>query len=123
MAKHNFEFEAPDVVSEILFKDLLGHGYSTHILCAEDAFIRSNVWVGLWYLRAVSPDGTIERVMQTTRKKKTDIGFTLRGFKSLNGLNSYIYGLGYEFISVPYFAGGIRRLGPVPSTDRDSEDT
>jgi len=122
MARHDFELEAYDVVGEVLFKELLRQGYSTHILCAEDAFMRTNVWVGLWYLRAVSPDETIERVMQTARKKKSDVGFTLRGFKSLNGLNSYIHGLGYHFIAVPYFAGGIRQLGPLPSPESVSQD-
>ena len=123
MARNIFEIEAPDVVSETLFKSLLQQGYSTDILCVEDSFIRNQVWSGLWYVRVVSPDGKIERVLSTTRVKDKTAGFSIRSFKSANGLTSFIHGIGYQHIAIPFYAGAWRRLGTLVTTDEMGAET
>ncbi|MEO1556278.1 MAG: hypothetical protein AAFS01_07580, partial [Pseudomonadota bacterium] len=60
--------EAPNVVTEAGFKDLIESGYHVEVVCMEDAYRKNSVWHGLWVLRAVSDEG-IEKQLVTARAR------------------------------------------------------
>ena len=53
--------EAPNVVTEAGFKDLIESGYHVEVVCMEDAYRKNSVWHGLWVLRAVSEEDLSDR--------------------------------------------------------------
>ncbi|WP_299592938.1 hypothetical protein [uncultured Tateyamaria sp.] len=80
MTQHVLD-QGPNVVSEDGFKQLLDEGYFAEVVCMQSAAKQYNTFSGNWIIRAVSPDGQIEKVLVTSRRD-----FKVREFKTTNGL-------------------------------------
>ncbi len=102
------EKEAPNVVTEIQFKTLMHSGYHAEVVCKSHAHREKSVWYGEWFIRAVSRDHSVERLLVPARSRSYDgeDSIRLREFKTANGLISFLEGLGFEEVSIPLKKGG-----------------
>ena len=107
--------EAPNVVTEEGFRDLLQRGYHVEVVALEDAHKRHNVWYGLWTVRAVSPDSRDERLLVISRAS-----LKTRVFKTANGLISFLYELGCPSANVLRYEGA--RASHYPQGCRPRSD-
>ena len=108
--------EAPNVVTETQFKVLLQQGYQAEVVCKTPAFRKNAVWYGEWFIRAVTEDRSIEKLLVPGRrwnKHKEEI--PLRLFKTANGLISFLEGFGFDPIHIPMRKGG-RALHILPNS-------
>ena len=96
--------EAPNVVTEAGFKDLIESGYHVEVVCMEDAYRKNSVWHGLWVLRAVSDEG-IEKQLVTARARTSGDAIQIRKFKTVTGLVSFLIDLGFSVVAFPVYQG------------------
>lgn len=95
---------APNVVTEPRFRELLSQGHDTEILCLEDCNKRSGHWYGEWIMRAISRDGTSEKLLvKVPRHAHLDV--EARTFKTVNGLVSFMLELGFATANIPVRKG------------------
>ncbi|CUH58753.1 MULTISPECIES: hypothetical protein [Rhodobacterales] len=98
----NWEIEAPNVVTEARFRELVEDGYSAEILCQESAHKKGPSYYGVWIMRAVSDDG-MEKLLVTARNTTSDI--KIREFKTITGVVSFLVGIGFSHADVPLEEG------------------
>lgn len=110
--------EAPNVVTETQLKSLLQRGYHAEVVCRAAAYRQSAVWYGEWFIRAVSNDRSVEKLLvPVPRRKKADEAIGLRLFKTANGLISFLESLGFVQVNIPLQEGG-RTLHELPEDAR-----
>lgn len=100
----NWEVEAPNVVTEARFRDLVESGYSAEILCQETAHKKGPSYYGVWIIRAVS-DGGVEKLLVTARTRTTLNDIKIREFKTITGVVSFLVGIGFSHADVPLEEG------------------
>ena len=100
----DFEKEAPNVVTEAGFRELIESGYHVEVVCKEDAYRKNSVWHGLWILRAVNDDG-VEKQLVTARARRGGDYIQIRKFKTVTGLVSFLIDLGFSVIAFPVYEG------------------
>lgn len=96
--------EAPNVVTEAGFKELIESGYHVEVVCKGDAVRKNSVWHGLWVLRAVSDEG-VEKQLVTARARSEGDHIQIRTFKTVTGLVSFLIDLGFSVIAFPVHEG------------------
>lgn len=103
----NLEKEAPNVVTEPLFRKLLAMGHQARVLCEGDAHLKSAVWYGVWTVRVVCADGTFEKILVShPRRAGDDEEIKIKIFRTINGLASFMHRMGFADFNVPFFEGG-----------------
>jgi hypothetical protein len=112
----NWEIEAPNVVTEARFRELVEDGYHAEILCQESVHKKGPSYYGVWIMRAVSDDG-MGKLLVTARNTTSDI--KIREFKTITGVISFFIGIGFPHADVPLFEGQ-RTAHKLPSTDKGS---
>ena len=100
----NWEVEAPNVVTEARFRELVESGYSAEILCQESAHKKGPSYYGVWIMRAVSDDG-VEKLLVTARTRTTYNDIKIREFKTITGVVSFFIGIGFSHTDVPLEEG------------------
>ena len=99
--------EAPNVVTEPRFRQLLAKGYQAEVVCREDAYRKASVWYGEWIVRVVDQDRSFEKLLVTTPRYAGEAEeVKVRVFKTINGLTSFMHGNGFTHIDVPFQQGG-----------------
>lgn len=102
---------APILVTETGLKTALKEGFLIEVVCREEPERRLNAWYGNWIVRAVSQDGSVEKLLVTSRDGQKDTA-EHRQFKTAVGLISFIMGLGLKGVHIPFEPGG-RTLQPA----------
>ena len=100
----NWEVEAPNVVTEARFRELVDNGYSAEILCQDSAHKKGPSYYGVWIMRAVSDDG-VEKLLVTARTRTTHNDIKIREFKTITGVVSFLVGIGFSHADVPLDEG------------------
>ncbi|MFV1630804.1 hypothetical protein [Phaeobacter sp. JH20_18] len=99
--------EAPNVVTETLFKSLLLSGYQAEVVCKSAARKKAAMWYGEWVIRVVNQDRSYEKMLVSARSRaRQDEEIVLRTFKTINGLVSFLNPMGFTHINVPMDEGG-----------------
>ena len=98
----NLMQDAPNVVSEDGLRALLAEGHSADVLCRVTPTRTSAQWSGVWTVHCLSPDGEKRRLLVTSRNN-----MVAREFKTINGLVSFLAGLGVSIVSIPMFEGKV----------------
>ena len=96
----NWDIEAPNVVTEARFRDLVESGYSAEILCQEAAHKKGPSYYGLWIMRVVSDDGA-GKLLVTARTRTTFNDIKIREFKTITGVLSFLQGIGFSHADIP----------------------
>ena len=112
----NWEVEAPNVVTEARFRELVDSGHSAEILCQESAHKKGPSYYGVWILRAVSDDG-VEKLLVTARTRTTHNDIKIREFKTITGVVSFFIGIGFAHADVP-LKEGQRTVHKLTSVDK-----
>ena len=103
----DLEKEAPNVVTEPEFRQLLRMGCQARVLCEGDAYYKSAVWYGEWTVRVVSGDGTINKILVAyPRSSGEEQQIKIKTFKTVNGFASFMHRMGFADFTVPFFKGG-----------------
>jgi len=113
----NWDIEAPNVVTEARFRELVESGYSAEILCQESAHKKGPSYYGVWIMRAVSDDG-VEKLLVTARTRTTYNDIKIREFKTITGVVSFLIGIGFSHADVP-LEEGQRTTHKLAKTDKD----
>lgn len=100
----NWDIEAPNVVTEARFRDLVESGYSAEILCREAAHKKGPSYYGLWIMRVVSDEG-VEKLLVTARARSSFSDIKVREFKTITGVVSFLIGIGFSHADVPLEVG------------------
>lgn len=110
--------EAPNVVTETQLKSLLRRGYHAEVVCRAAAYRHNAVWYGEWFIRAVNPENSVEKLLVPGRRRKGEEEITLRIFKTANGLISFLEGIGFASAHIPMQEGGrtVHVLAEGPSS-------
>lgn len=98
----NLMQDAPNVVSEDGLRALLAEGHSADVLCRVTPTRTSAQWSGVWTVHCLSPDGEMHRLLVTARNN-----MAAREFKTINGLSSFLAGLGVSIVSIPMLEGKV----------------
>ncbi|CUH52672.1 hypothetical protein [Shimia marina] len=98
----NLMQDAPNVVSEDGLRMLLAEGHSADVVCRATPTKTSAQWSGVWTVHCVSPDGEIRRLLVTSRNN-----MVAREFKTINGLVSFLAGVGLTTASIPMLEGKV----------------
>lgn len=107
--------EAPNVVTEPRFRQLLAKGYQAEVVCQAEAYCKAAVWYGEWIIRVVNRDRTIEKLLvNIPRRAKGNPVVTVKVFKTINGLSSFMHRAGFTHVHVPFQRGG-RSSQAIPS--------
>lgn len=96
--------EAPNVVTEPRFRDLVASGYRVEVVCKSDAFRKGPNWHGVWILRAVSDDG-VEKLLVTARTRTSRNDIKIREIKTVTGVISLLQAIGFSHADVPLEEG------------------
>ena len=112
----SWDIEAPNVVTEARFRELVESGYSAEILCQESAHKKGPTYYGVWIMRAVSDDG-VEKMLVTARTRTSFNDIKIREFKTISGVMSFFILLGFAEVSVPLVAGTSSKQKLPTSTD------
>lgn len=94
--------DAPNVVSEDGLRALLAEGHSADVVCRITPTRTSAQWSGVWTVHCVSPDGEMRRLLVTSRNN-----MVAREFKTINGLVSFLAGIGLTMASIPMLEGKV----------------
>ncbi|WP_039018294.1 hypothetical protein [Halocynthiibacter namhaensis] len=94
--------DAPNVVSEEGLRTLLAEDHSVDVVCRATPTKTSAQWSGVWTVHCVSPDGEIRRLLVTSRNN-----MVAREFKTINGLVSFLAGVGLTTASIPMCEGKV----------------
>ena len=116
----NWEVEAPNVVTEARFRELVENSYSAEILCQESAHKKGPSYYGVWIMRAVSDEG-VEKLLVTARTRATHNDIKIREFKTITGVVSFLIGIGFSHADVP-LQEGQRTVHKLQVPDEDSND-
>jgi hypothetical protein len=116
----NWDIEAPNVVTEARFRELVERGYSAEILCQESAHQKGPSYYGVWIMRVVSDDG-VEKLLVTARTRTTYNDIKIREFKTISGVVSFFLGLGFTHVDLPLVAGTSRSHKLAPSATAPSD--
>jgi hypothetical protein len=100
----NWDIEAPNVVTEGRFRELVESGYSAEILCQATAHKKGPSYYGLWVMRVVSNEG-VEKLLVTARTRTTFNDINIREFKTITGVVSFLIGIGFTHADVPLEKG------------------
>ena len=103
----NLMQDAPNVVSEEGLRTLLSEGHSADVVCRITPTKTSAQWSGIWTVHCVSPDGETRRLLVTARNN-----MAAREFKTINGLVSFLAGLGVSIASIPMVEGKVASHKP-----------
>ncbi len=114
----NWETEAPNVVTEARFRELVDSGYEAEILCQESAHKKGPSYYGIWIMRAVSKDG-VGKMLVTARTRATQNDIKIREFKTITGVVSFLVGIGFTHADVP-LEEGQRTTHKLATTDKGS---
>ena len=98
----NWDIEAPNVVTEARFRELVESGYSAEVLCQETAHKKGPSYYGVWIMRAISDDGE-QKLLVPARNTTSDI--KSREFKTITGVVSFFIGIGFSHADVPLQEG------------------
>lgn len=98
----NLMQDAPNVVSEDGLRALLAEGHSADVVCRVTPTRTSAQWSGVWTVHCVSPDGKTRRLLVTSRNN-----MVAREFKTINGLVSFLAGVGLTMASIPMLEGKV----------------
>lgn len=98
----NLMQDAPNVVSEDGLRTLLAEGHSADVVCRVTPKRTGAQWSGVWTVHCVSPDGETRRLLVTARNN-----MAAREFKTINGLSSFLAGLGVSIVSIPMLDGKV----------------
>ena len=112
----NWDIEAPNVVTEARFRELVESGYSAEILCQEAAHKKGPSYYGVWIMRAVSDEG-VEKLLVTARTRTTYNDIKIREFKTITGVVSFLIGIGFSHADVP-LEEGQRTAHKLDATDK-----
>ena len=96
--------EAPNVVTEPRFRDLVISGYRVEVVCKEDAYKKGPNWHGVWILRAVSDEG-VEKLLVTARTRTSRNDIKIREIKTVTGIISFLQGIGFSHTDIPLEKG------------------
>lgn len=96
--------EAPNVVTEPRFRDLVVSGYRVEVVCKEDAYKKGPNWHGVWILRAVSDEG-VEKLLVTARTRTSRNDIKIREIKTVTGIISFLQGIGFSHTDIPLEKG------------------
>jgi hypothetical protein len=116
----NWEVEAPNVVTEARFRELVESGYNAEILCRESAHKKGPSYYGIWIMRAVSDDG-VEKLLVTARTRTTLNAIKIREFKTITGVVSFLVGIGFTHADVP-LEEGQRTTHKLTASDKGNND-
>ena len=116
----DLETEAPNVVTEVGFRELIESGYHIEVVCKEDAYRKNSVWHGLWVLRAVNDEG-VEKQLVTARARGGGDYIQIRTFKTVTGLVSLLIDLGFSVVAFPVYAGQRWNYTLSQTNDTDSD--
>ena len=114
----NGDIEAPNVVMEGGFRELVENGYSAEILCQASAHKKGPSYYGVWVMRAVSDDG-VEKLLVTARTRTTYNNIKIREFKTITGVVSFLIGIGFAHADVP-LEKGQRTSHKLTASDKSS---
>lgn len=98
----NLMQDAPNVVSEDGLRALLAENHSVEVVCRTTPTRTSAQWSGVWTVHCVSPDGEMRRLLVTSRNN-----MVAREFKTINGLVSFLAGVGLTMASIPMLEGKV----------------
>ena len=106
--------EAPNVVVEEAFRNLVTSGFRPEVICAEPARKQHGQWVGHWYFRAVSEQTGEEFLLVTARgdRGKATGDLAPRYFRTMSGVVGFLAELGCNRVDIP-IEKGIRALQPA----------
>lgn len=96
--------EAPNVVTEPRFRDLVESGYQAEVVCQSDAHKKGPSWHGVWIIRAVSDEG-MEKLLVTARTRTSRNDIKIREFKTVTGVISFLRGIGFTHADIPLEEG------------------
>ncbi len=96
--------EAPNVVTEPRFRDLVASGYRVEVVCKEDAYKKGPNWHGAWIMRAVSDEG-VEKLLVTARTRTSRNDIKIREIKTVTGVLSFLQGVGFSHADIPLLEG------------------
>ena len=114
--------EAPNVVTETLFRSLMRSGYLAEVVCKTEATKKSAVWYGLWIIRVVNQDRSFEKLLVPARQRaNADDEVRIREFKTANGLISFMQGIGFTHVNIPLKEGG-RSTHVLPADALETDD-
>lgn len=103
----DLEREAPNVVTEPKFRELLASGYQAEVVCQAEAYLKASVWYGEWIVRVVDQERTFTKLLVTTPRRVGDADeIKVRVFKTINGLASFMHRVGFTHIHAPFHRGG-----------------
>lgn len=106
----NLTPEAPNVVTEKQLRSLLDEeGYLAEIVCQKKPELVYGQWKGSWFVRAISPDGQIEKLLVPFRADLKQ-GIKVREFKTANGVVSFLLSLDFEEMHFPMVEGKKMRI-------------
>ena len=116
----NWDIEAPNVVTEARFRELVESGYSAEILCQKSAHKKGPSYYGVWIMRVVSDEG-VEKLLVTARTRTTYNDIKIREFKTISGVVSFFIGLGFAHVDLPLVSGTSRahKLAPPDKAPSD----
>lgn len=100
----DLEKEAPNVVTELRFRDLVANGYRVEVVCKADAFKKGPNWHGVWIMRCVSDDG-LEKLLVTARTRTSRNDIKIREIKTVTGVISFLQGIGFSHADIPLGQG------------------
>ena len=112
----DLEKEAPNVVTEARFRQLLAKGYHAEVVCQANAYAKASVWYGEWIVRAVNEEHSVEKLLVNIPRRlspESDKAITVKVFKTVNGLSTFLHRVGCTHIHIPFFEGG-RSIQPEP---------
>ena len=92
--------EAPNVVTEPRFRDLVASGYRVEVVCKEDAYKKGPNWI----MRAVSDEG-VEKLLVTARTRTSRNDIKIREIKTVTGVLSFLQGVGFSHADIPLLEG------------------
>ena len=103
----DLEREAPNVVTEPKFRQLLASGYQAEVVCQAEAYVKASVWYGEWIVRVVDQERTFTKLLVTTPRRVGDADeIKVRVFRTINGLASFMHRVGFTHIHAPFHRGG-----------------
>ena len=103
-AAMNLEVEAPNVVTEARFRELVEGGDRAEILCKESAHKKGPSYYGTWIMRTSSDEG-VAKFLVTARTRTSHSDIKIREFKTITGVVSFLVGIGFAHADVPLEKG------------------
>lgn len=103
------KIEGLRVATEAKARELLAAGYQMEIRCITSATqSRNGTWNGLWKIDVVGEDGLDRLVVVTHRQARSAVNDVVpREFKTLNGLVSFMFGMGVDINVLPLKEGKV----------------